>query len=161
MKTTINVNSALVQLDVNSPLVYVRPTAVDGTIAVSEVNMEVTTAIPAYKRLLDFEIPQDKIAAVDKLRRLVKPSTPRESRQFDEKVRLSIYFGGQEVVCIQTPEGLKIVTAFDGHGGGDSNYLLSLSKDDRQRIYVTIPLSWEHITTQQGLSPKGAVHGLR
>ncbi len=59
----------------------------------------------------ELPIPPEHARAVDQLRDRGRLRTPGERRQFEETVRLRIYFGGMHVACVTTPTGRQAIAA--------------------------------------------------
>ena len=61
--------------------------------------------------IAELPIPPECAPAVDQLRARARLRTAGERRQFEETVRLRIYFGGMHVACVTAPDGRRAIAA--------------------------------------------------
>lgn len=112
-------------------------------------NKKPTDGKMEHQLIINLRIPEEHVNTVNKLRDLARPRTAKARRDFEEDVRLRIHFGGQEVVCLPSKEGTRIVGAGKLGTGVVQSIMDDLIEKRTQGIQIKSPEPWEWVQIEE------------
>jgi hypothetical protein len=102
------------------------------------------TVISTRKPLKDLSLPPEALKEADDYCRRYKYRRVEERRRVEEDFKLQIYYGGQDVALLETPEGLVVVMAGDLGSAEFGRVLEALSSEERRQVSLYSPMPWNN-----------------
>ena len=124
------------------------PSAGDGIIARQPTTPEAAREeqLPLRQPLSRLEIPADVAVAVTATCRHLGLRSAQEVLRLEEEFKLQYYYGGRDVVCLDTPGGRVVVAVGSPVIANLTEVLRALSAAERSRISLLSPEPWEEST---------------
>jgi hypothetical protein len=92
--------------------------------------------------LKDIPLPPDVADQVSSLRAAMHFTSHEENRWFDEEVKLQVYFGGLDVLCIETDNGRVVAAVAEPGSPVIRETIERLSDSEREHMQIVCPEIW-------------------
>jgi hypothetical protein len=94
------------------------------------------------KPLVLRKVPEELDAEVEKVRSAQRFCSKRQQDEFEVGVRLRIFYGGEVVACMSTPNGVVVLAHVTKDEASLWNELKQMPQAERAKVEIVFPEPW-------------------